>query len=278
MSPLLIVAALLWTAATAPERAAFVAPELPGSATVWAVGDAAADTPDARRLARRIVGTRPDLFLYLGDVYPWGTAGDFRRRYEPLYGRLARRTAPTPGNHDWPHARSGYFPYWRRKLGRPLPSYYAFTTAGWRVLALNSELTGRPRRRQLAFVRRALPTRGDCALAFWHRPRYSAGVHGDAPDLEPLWRAVRGRARLVLNGHDHDLQRLRARAGTTILIAGAGGHSRYPVDLRDRRVMFASDDVAGALRLRLSAGRAEFAFVTAGGRVLDSGSMGCHRR
>ena len=235
-------------------------------------------SPGARRLARRIARARPDLLLYLGDVYPWGTSDDFRHRYDPLYGGLARRTAPTPGNHDWPQARWGYFPYWRRKLGRPLPSYYAFTTAGWRVLALNSELTGRPRRRQLAFVRRALPTRGDCALAFWHRPRYSAGVHGDAPDLEPLWRAVRGRARLVLNGHDHDLQRLRARAGTTILIAGAGGQSRYRVDRRDRRLLFAADDVDGALRLRLSPGRAEYAFVSAGGRVLHRGRARCSLR
>ena len=83
-------------------------------------------------MAGLIRAGHPDLFLYLGDVYENGTADEFSRNYAPLYGSLARRTRPTPGNHDWPLARSGYFPYWRRALGHWLPRYYSFRAGGWR--------------------------------------------------------------------------------------------------------------------------------------------------
>jgi hypothetical protein len=250
------------------------APRLPRQVTVWAVGDAAGPNRGARRVARLVRRGRPHLLLYLGDVYPLGTREDFRRRYAPLFGTLARRTAPTPGNHEWPRARGGYFPYWRRALGRPLPAYYAFSAGGWRILSLNSELRGAARERQLRWLRRRLRRPGTCRLAFWHRPRRSAGLHGDAPDLEALWRALRGRVRLVVNGHDHDLERMRRRNGITAFVAGAGGEGRYALH-RDPDVAFGSDSTDGALRLRLAPGAARFAFVSAGGRVLDRGRVRC---
>jgi len=259
---------------------ALVEPPAEGSAaagrsvSVWAVGDAA-PTPQAARLARRIRAAHPDRFLYLGDVYERGTRTDFRLRYAPLYGRLARRTRSTPGNHDWPRARSGYFPYWRRALGHRLPRYYSFRAGGWRILSLNSELTGAAFRREVRWVRRRLRGAGNCRIAFWHRPRFSAGRHGDAPDLQPLWRAVRGRVRFVLNGHDHDMQRLRPIAGTTILVAGAGGRSLYALHRDYPRLTWGNDTLDGALELRLRPGRARFAFVSPGGRTLDRGRARC---
>ena len=228
-----------------------------------------------RRVARLIRDGHPDLFLYLGDVYENGTADEFRHNYAPLYGALARRTRPTPGNHEWLRARSGYFPYWRRVLGRRLPSYYSFRAGGWRFLSLNSQLRGVRFRRQLRWLRRRLRGGGNCRIAFWHTPRFSAGRHGDAPGLEPLWRAVRGRVRLVLNGHDHDLQRLRRLGGTTILVAGAGGHSRYALHRDYSRLLWGSDSVDGALRLRLRPRRLRFTFVSAAGLILERGRAGC---
>ena len=253
--------------------AAFEAPRTGSSARVWAVGDAAGRSRRSELVARRIAAGRPDLFLYLGDVYPHGTRGDFRT-YARLYGRLARRTAPTIGNHEWVTRHSGYDAYWRRALGRPLPRYYAFRAAGWTLLSLNSELPRAAMGRQAAWVRARVRAGGTCRLAFWHRPRFSAGRHGDSRRVDPLWRALRGRARLVVGGHDHDLQRFRRRDGMTQLVAGAGGESRYPLR-RGRRLVFGDASSDGALRLDLSAGRARYAFVSAGGRVLHRGSASC---
>ena len=251
-------------------------PRLGSSVRIWAVGDAAAPTAASARVARRIAAGRPGLLLYLGDVYPSGNRQGFRT-YDRLYGRLRRRTAPTPGNHEWANRRTGYDDYWRRALGRPLPRYYAFRAGGWTILSLNSELPAREIRRQAEWVRSRVRSGGTCRLAFWHRPRFSAGLHGDSRRVDPLWRALRGRARLVLSGHDHDLQRLRPRHGVTQLVAGAGGHSRYPLR-RDRRLVFGSAASDGALRIELAPGRARYAFVSAGGRVLHRGAAGCRAR
>jgi len=110
-----------------------------GRAVVWAVGDGGDGNPRSKELAVRIASAPLDRFLYLGDVYDRGTAEEFRRNYAPVYGRLAAKTSPTPGNHDWPNHREGYGAYWARVHGRRPPPYYSFSLAGWRILSLNSE-------------------------------------------------------------------------------------------------------------------------------------------
>lgn len=249
------------------------APERP--AVVWAVGDGADGGAAAKAVARLIAAGRPDRVLYLGDVYEGGSAADFRARYDTVYGDLAAITAPTPGNHDWPAHLEGYDRYWSAQTGAATPPWYAFTVGGWRIVSLNSEAPhgrGSPQLRWLAAELRRRP--GTCTLAFWHRPWQSAGRHGDQADVAPLWEALRGRARLVVNGHDHDLQRLRPRDGITELVAGAGGKSRY--GLRpDRRLLFGNDTQDGALRLALSPGAAQISFVSVAGEVLDRSAVSC---
>ena len=246
-------------------------------AVVWAVGDGANGTAAARRLARTIARDRPDRFLYLGDVYDRGTRAEFERNYETVYGAMATITAPTPGNHEWGNRASGYFPYWKRKLGRAIGSWYAFELGGWQILSLNSQAPHGPGSPQLRWLARQRDSRsGDCRLAFWHRPRYSASTHGDARDIAPLWDALRGRAALVLNGHDHNSQRFRPRGGTIELVAGAGGPNLYPVDeRRDRALSWNDDRNVAALRIELTRDRARFQFRTAAGRVLNSGTASC---
>ena len=248
-------------------------------AIVWAVGDGADGSAAAQEVAGVIAADKPARVLYLGDVYERGSRGEFRSHFATVYGELAKRTAPTPGNHDWPAHLDGYDPYWRTVTGAPTPPWYAFDIGGWRILSLNSEAPHDPGAPQLRWLRRQLEDNSRaCTLAFWHRPRYSAGKHGDQRDVAPLWNAVRGHATLVVNGHDHNLQRLRPRDGITEIIAGAGGHSRYSLDPEDPRLAFATDDVDGALRLELRPGRAGLSFVAVDGSVLDSTNVRCPPR
>jgi acid phosphatase type 7 len=267
-------------APAAPTRltTAYLRPVRARRAVVWAVGDGASASSEAKALARRIAAGRPDRFLYLGDVYASGTADEFRRNYRSVYGALDRVTAPTPGNHDWPRHRQGYDPYWSRVRGKRTPAYYAFRVAGWQLLSLNSEIRHDRGSRQLRWLRATLARgRGTCRLAFWHRPRFSAGEHGDQHDVAPLWNALRNRAAIVLGGHDHDMQRFAPIAGITQFVSGAGGKSLYRVDRDDRRLAFADDRVYGALRLVLTPRAARYAFVAASGRVLDTGVLRCRR-
>jgi hypothetical protein len=244
-------------------------------AELWAVGDGDA-SPDGRAVANMILRSRVDRLLYLGDVYQRGTAEEFRTNYAPSYGRLARRTAPTAGNHDWPNHESGYDRYWRRAHGRRrTAAWYAFGAGGWQILSLSSEAAhdrGSPQER---WLRRRLRGSGTCTLAFWHRPRFSASKHGDQDDMAPIWNALRGRAAIVVNGHDHAMQRLTPIDGITEFVSGAGGRSHYGVDEDDERVAFGDDRRDGALRLRLRRGLASYAFISTGGRVLDQGRVAC---
>lgn len=256
-----------------------------GRALVWAVGDGADGGDAARTVAARIGRSRPDRVLYLGDVYGPkllsavrgdGTASDFRTRFHAVYRAFARRIAPTPGNHEWPQRADGYEPYWARIHGTRPPAYYAFRVAGWQLLSLNSEIAHGAGSAQLRWLRARTRAPGSCRLAFWHRPRFSAGPHGDAPGVAPLWDALRGRATIVVSGHEHNMQRLRPVDGIAQYVSGAGGHGHYEVR-RDRRLAFADDRRDGALRIVLRPRLARLAFVAADGRVLDRSVVRCTR-
>ncbi len=245
-------------------------------ATIWAVGDGADGGAPGRSVAALLAARHPARFLYLGDVYDDGTASQFKQNYATTYGHLRRITAPTPGNHDWPNHASGYDRYWRRALGRRASAWYAFRAGGWTLLSLNSEAPHDPGSPQHRWLLSKLRRPGTCRIAFWHRPRFSAGTHhGDQPDMAPIWDALRGHAAIVLSGHEHDMQRLKPIDAITEFVSGAGGHEHYPIDRRDHRLAFADDTHYGALRLRLSRGAASYAFVSDAGRVLDHGTLPC---
>jgi acid phosphatase type 7 len=252
------------------------APEAP--AVVWAVGDGADGSDRARAVARRIAADRPDRLLYLGDVYEGNSLPEFRQRYGTVYGSLTDITAPTAGNHEWPAHTEGYDRYWQASTGAPTPPWYSLRAGGWRIISLNSEAPHDGGSAQLRWLATELRRRGGtCTLAFWHRPRQSAGRHGDQHDVAPLWEALRSQATLVVNAHDHDLQRFRPRDGITQLVAGAGGKSLYELDRRDARLAFGDDQHYGALRLELAPGRAQLVFIAGDGRVLDRSSVRCSR-
>jgi acid phosphatase type 7 len=247
-----------------------------GRAVVWAVGDAATPGPGADSVARLVHSADVDLFLYLGDVYEAGTAGDFRRQYQPRYGYLAGITMPTIGNHEFGNRFSGYYPYWAGRKGHRQPPWSARTIAGWQILDLNSQAphgTASPEVRWLERTLAGAP--GDCRIAFMHRPRYSAGAYGGAPDLNPLWNRLAGHARVVLSGHDHNLQRHRAQKGIAQYVVGAGGRGRYSLHRGSSTLAWGRDDINGGLRMVLKPGRAVLEFRAPGGRVLDRSRVGC---
>jgi hypothetical protein len=71
------------------------------------------------------------------------------------------------------------------------------------------------------------------------------------------------------------MQRFHPVDGLTEFVDGAGGHRLHAVNSSDPRLAFSRDHSFGALRLRLRPGLAEYAFVDAAGRTLDSGHLAC---
>lgn len=63
--------------------------------------------------------------------------------------------------------------------------------------------------------------------------------------------------------------------GITQVVAGAGGHKPYPLNPRDRRVLYGSTGDAAALQVRLRPGRADVAFRDSDGAVVDRETVRC---
>jgi hypothetical protein len=278
MRPLLLVlcAAALLAAGCGDDGAGLEThdPDAPDDGVVvWAVGDGGEDDGDDRSVVAVIARDDPAHVIYLGDVYDTGTPAEFRE-FAEVFGPLVERMWPTPGNHEWGKHETGYDPFWRRTLGRPLPHRYARRAGGWEILSANSETPDDPR--QLRWLREHASSGGTCRIAFWHTPRLTAGSHrDDQDDVTALWDAVAGRAAIVLSGHDHNLQRFEPVDGTAQYVSGAGGRRTHGVDEDDPRLAFSADDTKGALRLTLKPGAADLRFIAADGTVLDRSTVAC---
>ena len=248
---------------------------------VWAVGDGADGGNASMRVAELIERGAPRPRALPGRrVRAMVPPTEFERNYRPAYSRFDKITFPTPGNHDWPNHDAGYDPYWE-KANPQVPTnrhYYRFKAGGWEFFSLNSESgleAGSPQMKWLKAQLRG--KRGNCRIAFWHRPFLNAGRHGDQEDTGALWRAVKGRAAIVLNGHDHNFQHFKPRDGIVELVSGAGGDGRYSSDQNDPRLVWDEDDEFGALRLDLRPGLARFRFVAVDQGTIHSGRVRCNR-
>lgn len=265
-------------AGQASAKEAYLPPHRGGS-VVWAVGDGADGSEVSKKVAQMIFERRVDRFLYLGDVYETGTALEYQNNYRPVYGMLEEKTAPTMGNHEYGNRSTGYVPYWTR-VHDQAPDYYTIRASGWQIISLNSETDHSADSDQVAWLRKkieATPRFGNCRIAFWHEPRYSAGYYGDILSLEPLWEALSGRARIVINGHEHDIQKMKRMRGIHQFVSGAGGHSPRDTNELDPRLSYSNDQNRGALRLGVEPEQVLWSFVSPGVGKLAEGRIRCNR-
>jgi acid phosphatase type 7 len=282
---------------------------------LWAVGDGPnKHNKRASQVASMIRKSKPADVIYLGDVYQTGSKKDFKRYYNPTYGKFASITYPTPGNHELlsKPPLAGYDSYWKHKRPKVLGKYNLFATKlgqGWRLLDLTSafitEKSGNgeedkhphPQVRDVVnFVQADVKAhKGTCYIAMFHRPRFSAGAHGDQDDEALIWDALNGHTSMLLQGHEHEYFRLDLdkvpRAGNKLhgarsFVVGTGGvqlsktiDKSYP-GLAASWVAPSSTDKSkkryyGALRLSLSSGSAAWQFVNLAGKTIDSGTLSC---
>jgi acid phosphatase type 7 len=164
--------------------------------------------------------------LPIGDeAYASGLLSEFEAYYRPSWGRpeLLALTHPVPGNHEYVDTiAAGYFDYFDgpgQMTGMAGPrggGYYSFDVGGWHIVALNTSdecrwvscAAGSPQHQWLVADLAAHPAA--CTLAFWHHPRFQAGmVSGETAAAAPLWDALfDAGADVVLNGHEHGYQQL----------------------------------------------------------------------
>lgn len=223
------------------------------------------------------------------NVYDTGTAAEFTNCYDPSWGRHKARTRPTPGNHDYgtPGA-TGYYGYFGAAAGDPAKGYYSYELGAWHIIALNSEIAAGAGSAQEQWLRADLaahPTA--CTLAYWHKPLYSSGEHGNNPAYTALWQALyEYGADVVIGGHDHNYERFApqnasgaadAGYGLREFVVGTGGRSLRPFGTVQANSEVRDFSTAGVLKLTLHPTSYDWEFVpVAGGTFTDTGAGQCH--
>jgi len=235
----------------------------------------------------------PNAVLALGDnQYTDGAAWKFDQSYARTWGRFRSITRPVPGNHEYLTRRaSGHFAYFGARAGSPARGYYSFELGAWHVVALNSNcgVTGgcRTDSVQLRWLRADLAgNRNRCVLAFWHAPLFSSGAAGGDVRTRIFWETLYAAgADVVLNGHEHDYERLAPQApdgrldgrrGIREFVVGTGGRSLLA--LRDPLLSTEARDnkTFGVLKLTLSPTGYDWQFLPTAGSFTDAGSGTCH--
>lgn len=237
----------------------------------------------------RLLGQLGGDILLAGDLaYDTGALDEFRRCFDPTFGRFRSRSWAVPGNHDYmtPGA-NGFFTYFGDRAGPTRTGYYELRIAGWQVLMLNSMIPMTRNSPQYMWVQHELassPAR--CTLAVWHHPFDSSGPNGpNYATQRDLWELLyRNQVDVVVSAHDHLYERFAPQEpsnrgdparGIRLFISGGGGappYQRARFSLRSELVI----STHGVLRLKLDSALYEWEFVAANGSVLDRGLNVCH--
>lgn len=273
------------------------APVLGRSAAVTLVG--AGDIADcgikADGATAKLLGNIPGTVFTLGDnVYDNGTREEFRRCYDPTWGKYKKRTKPTAGNHDYYTNNAGpYYDYFGARAGSPNRGYYSYDRGAWHIVALNSNCdkvggcgTSSP---QGQWLRNDLArSDAECTLAYFHEPLFSSGQGTETTDVRPFWEMLYNRgADVILAGHAHSYERFAPQTpggqkdsanGIRQFVVGTGGKPAInPFDGTAPNSQVKNDETPGVLKLTLKPGSYEWKFVhVAGKSFTDSGSDGCH--
>jgi len=238
-----------------------------------------------------IQGVSGTVFTAGDNVYPDGSAAAFSSCYDPSWGVFKSRTRPVPGNHDVQADASAtaYFDYFGANAGAGRRGFYAYEAGAWRVYGLNSECSEtsscQAQYNWLAADLAAAPH--TCSMVIWHRPRFSEGPHGNANDLDALFKLLYANGvEMLVSGHDHMYERLTPAdgngnadptRGVREFVVGTGGTDLYTPATTLALVEAENHVTHGVLRLDLAPGSFQWHFLPAGsGTFVDSGTGNCH--
>jgi len=268
---------------------------------VYAVGDIAdcRREPPERTAAARTARLLPvgATVLGLGDMaYEYADTRTLTACFEPTWGRHRANMIAIAGNHDRPGGQAVDFLRYFGLAADPqgFIAYERDIAPGWRLIGLDSNVSGEPLRRQYEWLQRTLDENSarrdagsrQCLLVLWHAPLFSSGWHrGSGARMRPFWELLDAHAAdLVLSGHEHFYEafepmdgagkRTEDGAGIRQFIVGTGGATlrgfwRPPYASRARVLTH------GVLQLTLASDSYEWRFIDVDGRVRDSGAATC---
>lgn len=253
-------------------------------------GDIADCTLAEDEATAKLLDAIPGTVFTTGDnAYSSGTAAEFTDCYEPTWGRHKTRTRPVPGNHEYLTSDAApYYSYFGASAGAAGQGYYSYNLGAWHIIALNSEISAAPGSAQLAWLRQDLAANAAaCTLAYWHKPLFSSGEHGNLLAMFEAWKALHEYgADVVLNGHDHNYERFAPQNpygeadpnGIREFVVGTGGKDlrSFPATAPRPNSEARNSTAHGVLKLTLHATSYDWEFVPiAGQSFTDIGSAAC---
>lgn len=275
------------------ESAPFVArtqPGSPGGQVVVAVGDispvCSGSSCASAKTAALVDKIKPSMIITAGDnQYNSGTIEEFRKYYEPTWGRFKNITKPSPGNHEYddPSGKGKGYRQYFGAAATPLGGskmYYSHDSGDFHFIALDSMAQKANDRAQLDWLRADLAkNQKRCVVAYWHHPRFNSGHYGDNTSMAPLWdELVKAKADLVLSGHDHHYERLKPlnssgkvdeANGIRSAIVGIGGDSIYNEQHVPRAGMEVYIKKHGVMKLILNGASYSWEIVGTDNKLLD---------
>jgi len=251
--------------------------------TFAAVGDTGDGSRTAAALARRILAGRPAFLVHLGDIaYPGGRAREYAAKFFRPYGSLLRRVPfmPTPGNHDL-EPRSVY-----RDLFAPAADgedaggpHYAFDWGAAHLVSVSSPEFARDGAPGAGWLAKDLASAAGrpWRIVFLHEPPFDGGAKFTVPGLRGVLEPIveRGRADLVLAGHEHLYERSRpacayaAEARTLHVVSGGGGANLDPAPVVSHPNFPRIVSVTHYLRIRVTPAELDVRAVDVSGHVVD---------
>lgn len=279
-----------------------------GSVVVVAVGDIACGADSGKSRCQQMATSdlarslNPAAVLVLGDTqYEKGQYDNFRKFFDPSWGRLKPLIHPAVGNHEYlTKGASGYFDYFDGVGSATGPAgdrdkgYYSFNVGSWHLIALNSNCSqvggcgvGSPQETWLRADLAAHPS--ECSLMFMHHPLFSSDPREfELKQLQPLWQAFYDfGGELVLVGHSHHYERFAPQdpngkadpsRGIREIVVGTGGRNVYGFGTIIRpNSEVRNGTTFGVLKLTLNTRSFDWQFVPIPGETFtDSGSQACH--
>lgn len=247
----------------------------------------------------KLIEQIPGAVFAAGDlVYERGTAEEFKKCYDPTWGKFKDRTRPALGNHEYGTAGAApYFAYWGDKAGPVGKGYYSYDLGAWHIIVLNTNCAagglggcaaGSPEEH---WLKQDLAQHTNaCILAYGHHALFSSGVfrsHAVHPELKALWQDLyAAHADLVLAGHEHSYERfapqdpdgkLDPEKGIREIVVGTGGRSHDLLGFANPNSEVRDWETYGVLKLALSPASYSWEFIPEAGKTFrDSGSGVCH--